>query len=372
MGVKVRTKELAGGRLSFYLDFYPPIKGGDGKFTRREFLKRYNFKKPKNDEEKRMNRENIHFADSIRLKREKEILNEQDGIFNSANKKKDFIEYFQGLCEKRKESDGNHGNWLSALQYLKAYTNGKCTMGDLSDDFCNKFKEYLLRANRLNTVNGLRLSQNSALSYFNKFRCAINEAFDARLLNENPLRHIKGIQQKESLREFLTQEELQLLANTPCDLEAMKKVALFSALTGLRWSDMVSLYWKDIQKTESGYFLHLIQRKTQDVIMHPISNKSVLLLGEKGDPNEKVFEGLKYSDSNNDKLKRWVLKAGINKKISVHNFRHSFATLLLNKGADIFTVSKMLGHKNIKTTMIYAKVLSETKVNAANLIDIEL
>jgi site-specific recombinase XerD len=245
-------------------------------------------------------------------------------------------------------------------------------MGDLSDDFCNKFKEYLLRANRLNTVNGLRLSQNSALSYFNKFRCAINEAFDARLLNENPLRHIKGIQQKESLREFLTQEELQLLANTPCDLEAMKKVALFSALTGLRWSDMVSLYWKDIQKTESGYFLHLIQRKTQDVIMHPISNKSVLLLGEKGEPNEKVFEGLKYSDSNNDKLKRWVLKAGINKKISLHNFRHSFATLLLNKGADIFTVSKMLGHKNIKTTMIYAKVLSETKVNAANLIDIEL
>jgi site-specific recombinase XerD len=314
----------------------------------------------------------MHFADTIRLKREKEILNEQDGIFNSANKKKDFIEYFQGLCENRKESDGNHGNWLSALQYLKAYTNGKCTMGDLSDDFCNKFKEYLLRANRLNTVNGLRLSQNSALSYFNKFRCAINEAFDARLLNENPLRHIKGIQQKESLREFLTQEELQLLANTPCDLEAMKKVALFSALTGLRWSDMVSLYWRDIQKTESGYFLHLIQRKTQDVIMHPISNKSVLLLGEKGDPNEKVFEGLKYSDSNNDKLKRWVLKAGINKKISVHNFRHSFATLLLNKGADIFTVSKMLGHKNIKTTMIYAKVLSETKVNAANLIDIEL
>jgi integrase len=135
---------------------------------------------------------------------------------------------------------------------------------------------------------------------------------------------------------------------------------------------MVSLYWKDIQKTESGYFLHLIQRKTQDVIMHPISNKSVLLLGEKGEPNEKVFEGLKYSDSNNDKLKRWVLKAGINKKISLHNFRHSFATLLLNKGADIFTVSKMLGHKNIKTTMIYAKVLSETKVNAANLIDIEL
>lgn len=372
MGVNVRTKELADGRLSFYLDFYPPIKGADGKFTRREFLKRYNFKKPKSDEEKRMNIENNNFVNTLRLKREREILNEQDGIFNSSTKKKDFIEFFQTLCEKRKESDGNYGNWLSALQYLKAFTGGKCKMGDLTEDFCNKFKEYLLRANRLNTVKGLRLSQNSSLSYFNKFRCAINEAFDARLLNENPLRHIKGIPQKESKREFLTQEELQLLAQTECDLEALKNAAIFSALTGLRWSDIESLTWGDIQKTASGHFLHIIQKKTVDVIMHPISETAVKVLGEKGKPSERVFEGLKYSDSNNDKLKRWILRAGINKKCTMHNFRHTYATLLLNKGADIFTVSKMLGHKNIKTTMIYSKVLSETKVKAANLIDIEL
>lgn len=372
MGVSVRTKELADGRLSFYLDFYPPVKGADGKLTRREFLKRYNFKKPKNDEEKRMNKENTHFANTIRLQREKEILNEQDGIFNSRTKKRDFILFFKGLCDKRKESEGNYGNWLSAVHYLDAFTGGKCKMGDLSEEFCNKFKQYLLHANRLNTVKGLRLSQNSAHSYFNKFRCAINEAFDARLLNENPLRHIKGIQQKESKREFLTQEELQLLAKTDCDLVALKNAALFSALTGLRWSDIESLTWGDVQKTGSGYFLHITQKKTEDVIMHPISETAVKILGEWGDFSERVFEGLKYSDCNNDKIKRWVLKAGIHKKITLHNFRHTYATLLLNKGADIFTVSKMLGHKNIKTTMIYAKVLSETKVNAANLINLEL
>jgi len=229
-----------------------------------------------------------------------------------------------------------------------------------------------LHANRLNTVKGLRLSQNSALSYFNKFRCAINEAFDARLLNENPLRHIKGIPQKESKREFLTKEELQLLAKTECDLVALKNAALFSALTGLRRSDIESLTWGEVQITENGYFLHIVQKKTSDVIMHPINETAVTLLGERGDPSEKVFEGLKYSDSNNDKLKRWILKAGIHKKITLHNFRHTYATLLLNKGVDIYTVSKMLGHKNIKTTMIYSKVLSETKVNAANLIDIDL
>ena len=88
--------------------------------------------------------------------------------------------------------------------------------------------------------------------------------------------------------------------------------------------------------------------------------------------NDKIFDGLKYSDSNNDKLKRWVLKAGIHKKITLHNFRHTYATLLLNNGADILTVSKMLGHKKLETTMLYAKVLSETKIQAANIVDINL
>jgi integrase len=372
MGVHLRKKKIANGKESLFLDFYPPIKGSNGKPTRREYLNRYVYENPKSSEQKLHNKEMMIFAEGIKNKREKEILNEQDGIFNTQNKKRDFLAFFQLLCEKRRESDGNYGNWLSALKYLDAFTNGKCVMGDITEDFCNKFKEYLLHADRLNTVKGLRLSQNSALSYFNKFRCAVNEAFDARQLNENPLRHIKGIKQKETKREFLTQEELQILSQTECDSIALKNVALFSALTGLRWSEIKGLKWNDIQQTSNCHFIHIIQKKTTDVIMHPISDTAVKLLGDRGKPNDTIFGGLKYSDSNNDKIKRWILRAGIHKKITLHNFRHTYATLLLNKGVDIFTVSKMLGHKKIETTMIYAKVLSETKVNAANLIDIEL
>lgn len=372
MSVHLRKKKIANGKVSLYLDFYPPIRKGDGKFTRREFLNRYLYEKPMTLDEKNHNKENILFAEGVKNRKEREILNEQDGIFNIQNKKRDFLEFFQDLCEKRKESDGNYGNWLSALHYLNSFTGGKCKMGDLTEDFCDRFKEYLLNANRLNTVKGLRLSHNSAQSYFNKFRCAINEATEARLLMENPLRNVKGIKQKETKREFLTQEELQLLVQTECDLEALKNAAIFSALTGLRWSDIENLTWGDIQQTNGNYFIHIIQKKTSDVIMHPISNTSVEVLGQMGDSTERIFEGLKYSDSNNDKLRRWVLKAGIKKKITLHNFRHTYATLLLNQGADMFIVSKMLGHKDIKTTMIYAKVLSETKVKAANLIDIDL
>lgn len=329
--------------------------------------------KPKNEEEKRLNKENIHFAESVRLKREKEILNEVDGIYNSANKKRDFLEYFLQLAENRKLNKGNYDNWLSSYNYLKAFTGSICKMSDIDEKFCNQFKEYLRSTTRLNTVSGLKLSNNSTVSYFNKFRAAVNSAFEERLLNHNPLIHVKGIKEKETLREFLTLEELQNLYNTECEIPLLKTAALFAGLTGLRWSDLKNLKWKDIQYTkETGYFLHIKQQKTQDVIVHPISTNAVKLLGRKGEPDIEIFYGLKYSDSNNDRLRRWIEKAGINKKITLHNFRHTFATLLLNKGADIFTVSKMLGHKDIKTTLIYSKLLDEKKVNAANLIKIEL
>lgn len=372
MGVSVRSKELKNGRLSLYLDFYPPIIGKNGKPTRREFLGKYNFKKPKNEKEKAINRENNVFADSVRLEREKAILHDDLGTYNPNNSKRNFITYFQELAERRKESKGNYENWRSASNYLQDFAGEQLNMSDLDEAFCRKFKEYLLLADKRNTVKGLKLSRNSAVSYFNKFRAAVREAFEERLLKDDPTKRVKGIPYEETKREFLTMEELQILANTECELEAMKKVALFSAFTGLRWSDIVSMKWGDILKDKDGYFLHLRQEKTKDIMVHPISDNAVKVLGEPGAHKEMIFEGLKYSDSNNDKVKRWVLRAGINKKITLHNFRHTYATLLLNNGTDILTLSKMLGHKNIQTTMIYAKVLDKTKRTAANVINIEV
>jgi integrase len=372
MSVTIRSKELKNGRLSLYLDFYPPIIGKNGKPTRREFLGVHNFPKPKNDKEKAINRENNLFAESVRLEREKAILHDELGTYNPTNGQRDFLVYFRELAERRKESKGNYDNWLSASHYLEDFTGGSLRMNDINEAFCRKFRDYLLLAERRSTVKGLKLSRNSAVSYFNKFRAAIREAFEDRLLKDDPSKRVKGIPYEETKREFLTLEELQTLARTDCDLDAIKKVALFSALTGLRWSDIKGLKWGDLLKDENGYFIHLRQEKTNDIMVHPISDRAVEILGEKGELNEGIFQGLKYSDSNNDKLKRWILKAGINKKITLHNFRHTYATLLLNKGTDIFTVSKMLGHKNIQTTMIYAKVLSQTKRDAANVIDIEL
>lgn len=104
----------------------------------------------------------------------------------------------------------------------------------------------------------------------------------------------------------------------------------------------------------------------------PISEQAYNLLGERGKPADKVFEGLKYSAYENKYLYQWIADAGITKKITFHSFRHTFACLQLANGTDIYTVSKMLGHRELKTTQIYAKVIDQTKRTAADKIKLDL
>jgi integrase len=98
----------------------------------------------------------------------------------------------------------------------------------------------------------------------------------------------------------------------------------------------------------------------------PISDEAYSLLGERKDPKNKVFEGLTYSAYQNKHLAKWIGLAGIEKDITFHCFRHTFATLLLSKGTDIYTVSKMLGHRELKTTQGYAKIIDQTKRESAD------
>jgi len=148
---------------------------------------------------------------------------------------------------------------------------------------------------------------------------------------------------------------------------------LFSCLTGLRWSDIEKLTWQEIQHSkELGYYIRFRQAKTNGVETQPISEESRKLLGDEGQPKEKIFIGLAYGNWNKTILKDWLLEAGITKHITFHCARHTYATLQLTLGTDIYTVSKLLGHKNLQTTEIYAKVINEKKVDAANKINIGL
>ena len=379
MGIKVtlRKKKINNGMESLYLDFYPAkIDPNTGKPTRREFLRLYIYAKPKTPIEKEKNTETLKIAESIRQKRDNELNKpeiytelEKEQLRLKEQREKCFVEYFMKLAKKH--TGRNLDNWTSASNYLKDFTNGSIKFSELNEKFCNDFKDYLLTTK--SRRGSAALSVNSAALYFLTLKTALKQAYTDGLLYTDLNVKIRPIKNKETKREYLTIEELNKLANTPCNNDILKRAALFSALTGLRFSDIHKLVWSEVRYTkEQGYFLSFRQKKTQGVETLPISEQAYTLLGERRGENEKVFAGLVYSAYTNKQLFQWLKEAGITKKITFHCFRHTFATLQLTKGTDIYTVSKMLGHREIKTTQIYAKVVDDAKREAANKIKLDI
>ena len=375
MGVHLRKKPLRNGKQSLYLDYFPPILNPvTGKKTRREFLKMYIFDNPNTSEKKLFNKGIMIKAEEICAIRQRQVFNEELGVYNNFNRKKDFLSYFLKLAKEKAKltTRGNYSTWMSTYMYLTHYTDGQCKVGDLNDQFCKDFRGYMLTAHRLKRSTK-KLKQNSASSYFSKFKAAIRQAFEDRLINEDYSLRVKGIPQEETDREFLTVEELGKLSKIDCEVPKLKEACLFAALTGLRWSDVSRLKWSDLQYSQDmGNFIYKKNKKGKKNDHHPISKQAVSILGEKGVAEDRIFKGLVYSDYNNKQMEKWIHEAGINKKITFHNFRHTYATILLSSGTDIATVNKLLNHSHIKTTMIYAKVLGHAKKDAANSINIDL
>ncbi len=385
MAIKVtlREKKITKGRKSLYLDFYPPIPHPKtGKPTRREFLGILIIDKPKTEKEKAHKKQQLALANSIRNKRW-EVLSKPE-IYLEFEKEQlrlkelgqeCFVEYFKQLADKRKAS--NHDNWISALNYLNDFTNNSLKFKDLNQKFLNDFKEYLLNTTSKRSKK-TKLSQNSAVSYFNKVKAALKQAYSDGILQHDLNAKIKPIKAAETRREYLTGEELNKLVKTPCNSDLLKRAALFSALTGLRHVDIKKICWKQLEFIENhGYRINFDQSKTKAVEYYPISEQAYSFTDGTANPKDmpqdvQVFEGLKYSDYWNKHLFQWIGAAGITKDITFHCFRHTFATLQLFNGTDIFTLSKMMGHKDIKSTLVYAKIVDEAKRKAANNIQLDL
>jgi integrase len=212
-----------------------------------------------------------------------------------------------------------------------------------------------------------KLNKNSASSYFNKVRAALRNAFKDRMIKDNPALRVKCITGQSTHRQFLTNEELQHLAKMECKLPVMKKMLLVSALTGLRYSDLINLKWENIKFSEQDdYSIQYTQKKTKKAEVLPIADHIVEMFGERKEPSENVFQNFIYSAHNDNILKNWVKSAGINKHITLHSGRHSNACLHLSMGTDINTIRDLLGHSNLKTTQIYAEVLDINIIKAAN------
>ena len=158
---------------------------------------------------------------------------------------------------------------------------------------------------------------------------------------------------------------MKRLVDTKCDQPVLKDAFLFCVLTGLRWSDIAHLTWEEVKGNDvDGWYLHFKQRKTKLYHVLPITPQAKELLGERFESTRVIFNHLKYSSKTSIELCRWAIAAGVAKRITFHSARHTHATLLLSHGVDIYTVSKLLGHKHVVSTERYAHLIDRMKVDA--------
>jgi len=372
--IKVRQKPLQNGNISLYLDIYR-----DGKRSY-EFLKLYLIPE-RTREDKEKNRQTMQLANSIKSKRIVEMQNGEYGFKSEYATDTLFFDYYRAMCEKRHgnpESRGNWGNWYSCLHHLMKYEkNERITFAEITTEWVQGFHDYLEKDavawghDYRKRIKDKPLSRNSKLSYFNKLRACLNQAFEDGVIPNNPARKVENFKEEEGTRMYLTIDEVRKLAQTDCEYPCIKRAFLFSCLTGLRRSDIERLTWGEV--FNQGDFTRIIfkQKKTKGQEYLDITQQAADLMGERGEPNAQVFSDIHSPTVTNTAIREWVLRAGIQKKITFHCGRHTFATMMLDLGTDIYTVSKLLGHRQLSTTQIYAKVMDKNKQRAvANIPDV--
>lgn len=363
-----KRKQTKDGSTSLYLEIYKgttTTPEGKTKVLRDyEYLNLYLFDKARNPIDKQRNKETLLLAESIKAKRELEIKNGQYGFTSGFKARTNFVEYFREQAAKRLQSKGNYGSWDSSLKHLISFAGEKVTFREVDTAFCERFKEYL--TSEAKTSSGKNLSSSSVSSYFNKFRACLKKAVQDKIILSNPCSEVSTPKVIQNKREHLTMDELRTAAKAECRYEILKKAFLFSCLTGLRWSDIQKLQWSEVQELDEGWRIVFHQKKTKGLQYLDISDQARSYLGESGKPNERVFTGLKYSSYMNVALSQWMMRAGITKQITFHCARHTFAVLQLTLGTEIYTLSKLLGHSELRTTQIYAEIVDDKKREAVN------
>lgn len=372
MKITLKERKLPSGKISLLIEYY---KGSEttpeGKRRHiRDFenLKIYLHPNAKTASERKENKENLAYAQQILSIREAEYYQGKFDIKNTLKGKRRFLDYFNEKAEEKIDSPKNYGNWTATMLHLKRCISPNTIFDDIDEEFVKRVRRHFDKEAR--TKSNLPLSLNSKYSYYNKFKACLRSAFDDGYLAINYASKTKSFEQAESQREYLTYEELQNLVNTDCKYEVLKRAFLFSCLSGLRWSDINAMTWAEVRDEGDTSRVNFRQEKTDGVEYLYISNQARELLGERKGNMERVFIGLKYSAVYNNEIVRWCNRAGISKHITFHSARHTNAVLLLENGADIYTVSKRLGHREIRTTAIYAKIVDQKMKEASNLIPI--
>ncbi|EPI3369805.1 site-specific integrase [Vibrio parahaemolyticus] len=371
--IEKRALKADGTRtLRLIYDHGYTIKSNGSRQRKREYevLDLFIYDKPKTPAQRKHNKEHLLLAETIKSKRLVEWQSKKHGFEDRTKRSASFIDYFQRQVDIKEQttSTSNHSIWLSARKHLLFYC-GKhdLSFDELDKDWLDGFKYYL--TNEAKTKSDTALSRNTQSSYFNKVRAAINEAHREGIIRDNPLSQVTSIKAKTTKRVYLTLDEVNALAHTECRYPVLKRAFLFSCATGMRWCDIHRLTWSEIETFNNHKRIIFDQVKlshgdAKSLQYLDLPKFAESLLGSPKASHERVFKGLKYSSYINVELLRWALAAGISKHVTFHAGRHTFAVIQLSRGIDIYAVSKLLGHSELKTTEIYADIIEQRRMEA--------
>lgn len=375
--VRIRLKTLNDGNKSIYLDIYS--KG----VRKYEYLKLY-IVPELTQANKEQNKEAMAIAERIKAERIKSLhehgLKDWDTVKQSSMLLSAWIEKYceGGIGIKQSSLHPRLMMANSLTKYMKKCNRTHITLEEVDITFCRGYVKFLRNFTNSNYRYGDPqdhiISQNTSQNYQGLFSTALNKAVRAGIIPLNPMKQLDAkerIQRTDGKKEYLTIEEVQKLIATDCYRPEVKSAFLFACFTGLRISDIYAISPRHIFKTPDGKgeYINMEMKKTDKSVIVPLSNEAKRWLPKSKGKDTPFFDLPTTPSVIGRALRKWAEAASINKHISFHCSRHTFATMMLTLGADIYTTSKLMGHSNIQVTEVYAKIVDKKKEEAINLID---
>ena len=298
---------------------------------------------------------------SARMVKDELFKNKNDYKTILASLKDEITDFTERVGKDRSRQTLN--KMIAVQMHLKNYILYKYNSKDiyiqeLNENFIQGYYEYL--------IYKVHLNSSTASVYCASLKKVVMKAYNDGYLKSNPFRKFKVISQIKP-REFLTENEIQILMNYANTSKSKNKrivhIFLFCCFTGISFADTFALKWKNIRIINSQVWIFSSRKKTgipfQVLLLRTAKNAlQNATNGSDNNPQSNIFPDIKYSKANRV-LKAVAKECGIEKNLTWHIARHTFATLALTKGMSIESVSKILGHTNINTTQIYAKIINE-------------
>ena len=377
MTVELRSRLLKNGNKTLYLDFYEKGKRWY------EYLDLYivpgNTPAIKKENEGTMNK-----AIAIKAKRILGIEDEPEPSANGELPKRVFSDwldgYYKRLVDEDRLAESTLENVDSCIKVVKSYLAYKhrprMLMKKIDKKFLVDFLDYLQHTykNTNSPEKPKPLSPRTCLAYQHQLTKILNDAVQSGVLLANPLYSLnerEKVAEVPTSRDYLTREELELMATAETKNTLAKQAFMFSCFTGLRISDIRQLTSANIKKTadDKGLYIDVVMQKTKHKVTVPLSQEALQWLPKPPSPGEPYFKLPKTSAALGMSIKKWCKNAEIDKHVTFHSSRHTFGTTMLTLGADLYTTSKLMGHANVSTTTVYAKIIDQKKVDSIHLLD---